>query len=1212
MPLLRLSPSSCLALLLLLVACSAEAPDPLDAASGGSYGNGGDGHGSGASDDGGGAAQYGGGGGLAGVAGEGGQGKGGDQEGGVAGSVAGEGGANDPPDGHGGGGSPSGAGGDDSAGEGGEGGQDEQDALEPSLLIAIETTNGFVGDTAVEVELDGGDSGGSGLDAMQFSNDGITWSDWEPFATTKDWQLASGDGEKTVQARVRDGAHNESDISVVTVTLDKTPPTLTSLQINEGDAFSDDPESSLSTDGSDNLSGLEQLCVSINQAEFVCAALAVPAPLALSGGDGLYEIEAYYLDAAGNASQTESADVTLDTIDPLLSDVSIDGGAPDTTSAEVTITLQASDENALEMSFSTDAGVTFGDWLPFESPTDFTLPEPPGAKTLHVAVRDPAGNLSQLAFDSIDYDPPGPSGTLTIDDGASFTLDRTVDLVFASDDSSAMAKCLTTTASKPSADDGCFSAFPPGALSHLLPDADAPYTLYAWFKDGSGTVGNAAAASIYLDRTEPPKPVLWGLDAKHRAVDVTYVATNYAELHGYQVGYSTVSGGPYDYTDASKSYLQTVSGLPNGVAHYFVVRAEDVSGRTGPDSTEFDATPNWAFDFVYRTPGNDILALDMNGADTGVLAGQGGVVYSTTDRWLTRQRRDALTDEDLHGMVRDAVGRYVVVGGAGQSRSSFDGGATWNLEPSPSSVTLRAVTTFHYGSTDTYLAAGDGGIVLRASRPSWADIALDWTPMETDTGYGLAGIDACTDSGCLGVVLAAGEGGMVLRSEDGGYTWSERSLPSEFAGADCHAVRYRYSTNFFVACDVAGAGRLFKSTDLGLTFTDEGSMGGVPRALAAGYDELFIAGGSTGQSGYVHEYDVIWDAHVGSKYVAPGTVFAVAGGWTGNDDELVTALDHGRLFVSSNHGDTWTARHGDSILNTLSDSYSSLAADTSGNVFAIANSGSTDNGSFVGATMVSSNGGASWTKKIVPNNGMITRVAALGGGEAMAVGGVDVFKYTGGAWLDQTAPELSWLTNLSCASATQCVATGMAQGIQLSSGSWTRVIENPPQVLNESTLYFDGGSALRGIVVGDLGTVYTGADQTWTLRSVVSGSPNLVAVEASPGGVALSAGGAALYRSTNHGVTWSAISNPPTVTIRALAYHAPSDVWFAVGNASATDLPWIGRSADDGSSWSPCPSSLPAGRALTTLTLVDDTGDAERPSVWVGGDALLLSKSGGL
>lgn len=51
---------------------------------------------------------------------------------------------------------------------------------------------------------------GSNVKEMCFSNDGLTYSDFEPYTTTKAWTLTSGRGLKTVYAKFRDSKNNES------------------------------------------------------------------------------------------------------------------------------------------------------------------------------------------------------------------------------------------------------------------------------------------------------------------------------------------------------------------------------------------------------------------------------------------------------------------------------------------------------------------------------------------------------------------------------------------------------------------------------------------------------------------------------------------------------------------------------------------------------------------------------------------------------------------------------------------------------------------------------------------------------------------------------------------------------------------------------------------------------------------------------------------
>ena len=53
----------------------------------------------------------------------------------------------------------------------------------------------------------------SGVSQMRFSNDGTNWSDWETYASTKQWTLTPGNGAKTVYVQYRDSAGNISTYS---------------------------------------------------------------------------------------------------------------------------------------------------------------------------------------------------------------------------------------------------------------------------------------------------------------------------------------------------------------------------------------------------------------------------------------------------------------------------------------------------------------------------------------------------------------------------------------------------------------------------------------------------------------------------------------------------------------------------------------------------------------------------------------------------------------------------------------------------------------------------------------------------------------------------------------------------------------------------------------------------------------------------------------
>jgi len=67
----------------------------------------------------------------------------------------------------------------------------------------------------------------SGVAQMRFSNDYVTWSDWEPYQTSKTWNLLEGDGLKTVSTQFSDNAGLTSIYNYTLMLETLQPPTLT-------------------------------------------------------------------------------------------------------------------------------------------------------------------------------------------------------------------------------------------------------------------------------------------------------------------------------------------------------------------------------------------------------------------------------------------------------------------------------------------------------------------------------------------------------------------------------------------------------------------------------------------------------------------------------------------------------------------------------------------------------------------------------------------------------------------------------------------------------------------------------------------------------------------------------------------------------------------------------------------------------------------------
>jgi predicted GH43/DUF377 family glycosyl hydrolase len=72
----------------------------------------------------------------------------------------------------------------------------------------------------------------SGVDSMQFTDDGTSWTPWEKFGATRAYDLPGPDGTKTVYFRVIDRARNLAEPVSASIILDTTPPAITNVRVS--------------------------------------------------------------------------------------------------------------------------------------------------------------------------------------------------------------------------------------------------------------------------------------------------------------------------------------------------------------------------------------------------------------------------------------------------------------------------------------------------------------------------------------------------------------------------------------------------------------------------------------------------------------------------------------------------------------------------------------------------------------------------------------------------------------------------------------------------------------------------------------------------------------------------------------------------------------------------------------------------------------------
>ncbi|TKI58698.1 DNRLRE domain-containing protein [Brevibacillus antibioticus] len=242
------------------------------------------------------------------------------------------------------------------------------DTTPPAGTIEINNGNEATSSEKVELTIQGSDANGP-VEVM-LSNDNNFTGSWIPVPVNNklEWNLASGDGQKTVYARFRDGAGNLFTTSD-TIVLDKTPPVVTGVA--NGSFYTADV-TPVFDDGTATLNG---------------APFASGTKVSVEGK--------YTLVVTDTAGNTTTVNFSLDKTAPT-GTLAINNGATHANNQDVTLQIDATDATSkVKMKLSNDN-------ISWSSPEDvattkaWKLTNGDGQKTVYVQLIDEAGNTHDL------------------------------------------------------------------------------------------------------------------------------------------------------------------------------------------------------------------------------------------------------------------------------------------------------------------------------------------------------------------------------------------------------------------------------------------------------------------------------------------------------------------------------------------------------------------------------------------------------------------------------------------------------------------------------------------------------------------------------------------------------------------------------------------------------------------------------------------------
>jgi formylglycine-generating enzyme required for sulfatase activity len=181
--------------------------------------------------------------------------------------------------------------------------------------------------------------------------------------------------------------------------------------------------------------------------------------------------------------------IALDTSAPSGS-ISINGGASTTASLNVTLSLSAS--GATEMRIGNSSDFSSVNWESYTPSKSWTLTSGDGTKMVYVQFRDSAGNESSVVSESIVVDTQAPSGSISINGGASHTSDSSVTLNLSASGAAEMRISNSSDLSGSSWE--TYSS----TRSWTLSSGDGAKTVYAQFRDAAANESDTVSDTIVL------------------------------------------------------------------------------------------------------------------------------------------------------------------------------------------------------------------------------------------------------------------------------------------------------------------------------------------------------------------------------------------------------------------------------------------------------------------------------------------------------------------------------------------------------------------------------------------------------------------------------------------------------------------------------------------------------------------------------------------
>ena len=341
------------------------------------------------------------------------------------------------------------------------------------------------------------------------------------------------DGSKTVFVCLKDASGLTTQISG-SIILDTTSPSGTvtlaggATFVPVGDAYAINTNISLTHDA--DVSG--EYALAVNNEPLDCSLATYeaignfPATVELGREEGTRLVKVCLRDTAGLVSMVSDT-IIHDTNPPSNVSVSIDGGAPYTSSETVTLTLAGDDIDSIAIGERSvlDCGTADYSLYPYSvTIADYPLQnDADGLEYLEVCFKDLAGNVTS-AVASITKDTTAPNGELVLNNADAYTTSVYVDVTLRQANNADLDDIDSISLDTEAMDcsEASYSPIVPSSFAFNdfeLAAGDGSKTVYACLKDKAGLT-NLISETIILDTQTPSATVTLAGGAEYISNDV--------------------------------------------------------------------------------------------------------------------------------------------------------------------------------------------------------------------------------------------------------------------------------------------------------------------------------------------------------------------------------------------------------------------------------------------------------------------------------------------------------------------------------------------------------------------------------------------------------------------------------------------------------------------------------------------------------------------